>query len=242
MDVDRRPPSETDRADDVLLGLARGAAVAQLVPGVAHEVNNALTTILGHVQILLGRSDLTEDFRERLQLAASEGARAGRLLHAVLAISRTPATDRRPCSLADHAQRVLDLALPRLHQDGVRVVTEFGNCPVVRADEQDLQQAILALVQRAGDAMRGHGDDPVLTIRTGHAPDGARLEVLDTGPGDEVELPARAVEAIAVGPSRVGLVLARTIVAAHGGRLLGAARPEGGMAFTIDLPAASGRE
>jgi K+-sensing histidine kinase KdpD len=66
--------------------------------------------------------------------------------------------------------------------------------------------------------------------------------VLDTGPGDDVELPARAVESIAVGPSRVGLVLARTIVAAHGGRLLGAPRPEGGMAFTIDLPAASGRE
>jgi two-component system C4-dicarboxylate transport sensor histidine kinase DctB len=242
MSSDPRRPPEPGGADDVLLGLARGAVVARLVPGVAHELSNLLTTILGHVRIVLGRSDLAADLRDRLQFAASEGAQAARLLHALQAVSRTPGTGRRPCSLADHAQRVLELTRDRLHQDGVRVVTELGNCPVVRADEQDLQQAILALVQRAGDSMRGRGDGQVLTVRTGHAPGGARLEVLDTGPGDDVELPGRVTGALESGPHVVGLALARHIAAAHGGRLLGARRPEGGMVFTIDLPAASGGE
>lgn len=242
MSSDPRRPPETGGAEDVLLGLARGAVVARLVPDVAHELSNVLTTIVGHVRIMLGRSDLADDLRERLQLAASEGAKATRLLHALQAVSRTPVAERRPCSLADHAQRALDLTRDRLHQDGVHVVTELGNCPAVRADEQAIQQVILALVQRAGDSMRGHGDGQVLTVRTGHAPGGARLEVLDTGPGDDLQLPARVTDALESGPHVVGLALARHIVAAHGGRLLGARRPEGGMVFTIDLPAASGRE
>lgn len=241
MGGDRGRLPESERMDS-WLGLARAATVGQLVPGAAHELNNSLTTILGHVQVLLGRPDLPENLRDRLQLLAAEGARAGRLLHAMLAVSRVSTVERRPCSLADHAQRVLDLTRHGLHQVGVRVVTEFDSCPVVRMDEQDLQQIILALVQRAREAMRGQGEDLVLTVRTGPTPDGARLEVLDTGRGDDGVLPARLADALALGSIGAGLLLARHLAAVEGGRLHGAGRPEGGMIFTLDLPAAAGRE
>jgi signal transduction histidine kinase len=239
---DLRPLPGPGPAGDPWLDVARAAAVGQLVPGAVHELNNSLTTILGHVQVLLGRPDLSEDLGERLQILASEGARAARVLHALLAVSRAPGAVRRPCSLADHAQRVLDLLHHGLRHDGIRVETDFGACPAVRIDEQDLQQIILALFQRARQVMRGQGDGALLTVRTGTAPEGARLQVLDTGPPGEAGPPARGADALALGPVGAALALAAHLGAAAGGRLHAESRPGRGMAFTLDLPAAAGRE
>jgi signal transduction histidine kinase len=222
------------------LDVARAAAAGQLVPGAVHEVNNSLTTILGHVQVLLGRPDLSEDLAERLRILAAEGTRAARMLHALLAVSRPPGGEPRPCSLAECAGRILDLTRQELRHDGIRVETDFGRCPAVRMDEQDLQLIILALVQRARAALRGQGADAVLTIRTGLAPDGARLQVLDSGPEDAGP-PVRAAGALALGPVGAGLALAQHLAATAGGRLDGARRPGRGMVFTLDLPAAAGR-
>src|SRR5262245_56686132 len=96
--------------DAALIDLARRALVAEFVPGVAHELSNALTTALGHVRILLGRPDVADDVRERLQLAATEGARAVQLLQMLRAAAREAGGERHPCSLADPVRRALDLA------------------------------------------------------------------------------------------------------------------------------------
>src|SRR5262245_57860169 len=213
----RRLP-ETEPADSPWLGLARAAAVGHIVPGAAHELSNSLTTILGHLHVLVGRTDLSEALRDRLELLASEGARAAGLLRAIMTVSRGVSAGRRPCSLVDHAQRVLDLMRGELHRDGVRVVTEFEECPVVRADEWDLEHAILALVQRARHAMRAGSEEAVLIVRSGRTPHGARLEILDTGVVDDRELPPRLADALALGPISAGLALARHIAASEGGR------------------------
>ncbi len=107
------------------MDVTRLAAVGELVPGVTHEVNNALTTVLGHTQLLLMRPDLGEHLRQRLELVASEGTRAARLIQNLLAFSRPRPSERRSCSLADQARRVLELKadqlLPRQRAGGDRV-------------------------------------------------------------------------------------------------------------------------
>lgn len=223
-----------ERAQEQLLDLSRLVAVGQLVPGVAHEVNNPLTTILGHAQLLLTRGDLSEHLRQRLQLVAAEGARAARLIQNLLAFARATPSDRRSCSLADQARRVLDLKAHQFYQDGVRVVTDFGDCPAVHADEREVQHALLAIVHRAHQAMRGQPEERVLTVRTGDGGGQVWVEVLDTGPAIAPETLERLADPLAAAGS--GLALAHRVVTEHGGRLRGRVRPEGGTIFSIVLP------
>src|SRR6185436_15398557 len=91
--------------------------------------------------------------------------------------------ERRPCSLADQVRRVLDLKAYQLEHDKVNVVTDFQPVRPVWADENQIQQVLLNLVQNAHQALAKHRGERVLTVRV--AGDGARaiIEVLDTGPG-----------------------------------------------------------
>jgi signal transduction histidine kinase len=221
-----------------LMDVTRLANVGELVPGVTHEVNNPLTTVLGHIQLLLMRPDLGEHIRQRLELVASEGSRAARLIQNLLAFSRLRPAERRSCSLADQARRVLELKAHQLYHDSVRVVTEFGDSPAVHADECEIQHALLALVQRAHEAMRERSTERVLTLRTGARDGQAWVDVLDTGPTVVLESLDRLADPLEPCAGRgSGLALAHRIVSDHGGRLQGSPRPEGGMRFSIVLPA-----
>jgi len=225
------------RAKEQLVDASRFVAVGQLVPGIAHEVNNPLTTVLGHTQLLLTRSDLSEHLRQRLQLVATEGARAARLIQGLLAFARVGPADRRSCSLADQARRVLELKAHQLYQDRVRVVTEFGDVPAVHADERELQHALLALVHRAHQAMRERSEDRVLTVRTGADGRQVWVDVLDTGPAILLELLDRLADPLASATTHgSSLALAHRIVTDHGGQLRGGLRLDGGTAFSIVLP------
>jgi signal transduction histidine kinase len=227
-----------ERAKGQLMDVTRLAAVGELVPGVTHEVNNALTTVLGHTQLLLMRPDVGEHLRQRLELVASEGTRMARLIQNLLAFSRPRPPERRSCSLADQARRVLELKAYQLHHDNVRVVTEFGDSPAVHADEREIQHALLALVQRALEAMRERSTERVLILRTGAEDGRAWVDVFDTGPTVVLEFLGRLADPLEPGAARgPGLALAHRIVSDHGGRLQGSPRPEGGMRFSIVLPA-----
>jgi signal transduction histidine kinase len=227
-----------ERAKGHLMDVTRLAAVGELVPGVTHNVNNALTTVLGHTQLLLMRPDLGEHLRQRLELVASEGTRAARLIQNLLAFSRPRPSERRSCSLTDQARRVLELKADQLLHDNVQVVTEFGDSPAVHADEREIQHALLALVQRAHEAMRERSTERVLILRTGAEDGQAWVEVLDTGPAVILEFVDRLAGSLGPCAARgSGLALAHRIVSDHGGRLQGSPRPEGGMRFYIVLPA-----
>lgn len=218
--------------------LAEGklAAVGRLVPGVSHDINNPLTAVLGQTHLLLARQDLPSALRERLQTVADQAGRVARIVQALLAFSRRHPPERRPCALADQVQRVLDLIAHQLYQDGVRVVSELGTAPVIHADENAIQHAVLALVQRAHQAVVDGGGERVIAVRVSGDGTTARAEISDTGP-PLAPAEAAAIEDPLSGDDGPGLALAGHIIAAHGGRLRVARRPEGGVTVTVELPA-----
>ena len=237
----RRQLDELRRAQAQLIHAEKLSAVGELASGVAHEINNPLTTILGQAHLLLERPDLPEATRRRLTIISEEASRAARIVQNLLLFSRHYPPERRPCSLADQARRVLDLKAYQLHGDGVEVETLFEDCPPVWADENQVQQVILNLVQNAHQAMAGR-PEKVLTLRIRPVDSAVALEVLDTGPGIPPDaLPRLFDPFFTTKPpgegSGLGLSVSYGIVVEHKGKLRGENRSDrGGAVFTVELP------
>ncbi|MBI3635294.1 MAG: GAF domain-containing protein [Candidatus Rokubacteria bacterium] len=237
----QRQLTELQRAQAQLVHAEKLSAVGELASGVAHEINNPLTTILGQAHLLLADPGLSGPLRDRLTVIADETSRAARIVQNLLLFARHYQPERRPCSLADQVRRVLDLKGYQLEQDSVDVVTEFADCPPVWADENQIQQVVLNLVQNAHQAMAKHSGHRVLTVRVRALARGAAIDVLDTGPGIPADVLPRIFDPFfttkAPGEgSGLGLSVSYGIIAEHRGRLSATNRPEGGAAFVIELP------
>ena len=232
---------QIQRTQAQLIHAEKLSAVGQLASGVAHEINNPLTTILGQTHLLLTQQPLTEHVRSRLNIVAEETARAARIVQNLLLFSRHYPPERRPCLVADQVRRVLDLKAYQLQQDDVQVVTEFDDGPPVYADEHQLQQVLLNLIQNAHQAMAKQPPPRVLTVRALTGTDSVVVTVLDTGAGIPPEsLPRIFDPFFTTKPpgegSGLGLSVSYGIVAEHRGRLWAENRPEGGAGFFIELP------
>ena len=229
------------RLSSELVHAEKLSAVGELASGVAHEINNPLTTILGLSTLLLDRQDVPAAARARIAMISDEASRAARIVQSLLLFARHYPPERRPCSLAESVERVLELKGFQLEFDKVRVETDFGDCPPVLADENQLQQVLLNLVQNAQQAMAQNAGDRLLTIRIRPRVDVVAIELLDTGPGIPPEVLPRIFDPFFTTKppgegSGLGLSVSYGIIAQHGGRLYAENRPEGGAAFVIELP------
>jgi C4-dicarboxylate-specific signal transduction histidine kinase len=237
----RRQLEELRLTQAQLIRAEKLSAVGELASGVAHEINNPLTTILGQAHLLLTRQDLTEYLRDRLTVISEEASRAARIVQNLLVFARHYPPERRPSSLAELARRVLDLIAYQLEKDKIRLVTEFTPCPPVLVDENQMQQVMLNLIQNAHQAMAKHRGERILTVRIRPAAAQAIVEVLDTGPGIAPEVLPRIFDPFFTTKppgegSGLGLSVSYGIVTEHGGRLRGEPRREGGAIFAVELP------
>ncbi len=241
-----RQLEELRRTQAQLVHAEKLSAVGELASGVAHEINNPLTTILGQAQLLLDRSDASPYVRERLAIIGDEASRAARIVQNLLLFSRHYPPERRPCSLAEQARRVLELKAYQLERDKVAVTTEFEPCPPVWADENQIQQVILNLVQNAHQAMARQEDERLVIVRVRQAGAVVALEVVDTGPGIAPDaLPRLFDPFFTTKPpgegSGLGLSVSYGIVAEHKGTLRAENRTDRrGAVFTVELPVGEG--
>ena len=237
-----RQLEELRRAQAQLIHAEKLSAVGELASGVAHEINNPLTTILGQAHLLLSNSEVTPLVSDRLRIVAEEASRAARIVQNLLLFARQYTPERRPCSLADQARRVLELKGYQLLQDNIRVVTEFAPAPYVLGDENQLQQVLLNLVQNAHQAMAKQVRERVLTVRVWPNGQNVCLEVGDTGAGIPDEIMPKIFDPFFTTKppgegSGLGLSVSYGIVTELGGHLRAENRPEGGAAFILELPA-----
>jgi signal transduction histidine kinase/ActR/RegA family two-component response regulator len=240
--------AETRRQlDDLKHGQAQRAegerlsTLGKLAAGLAHEVNNPLTAILAQAELLMTRSEQSPEAQQRLQVVIRETSRAARLLQDLLQLSRRRAPERHPASLETQIRVILDLKRHQLDLDGIQVVTEFAPVPPVWADEDQIRQVLLNLVQNAHQSLSKHPGPRVLTVRIAEVEETVRIEILDTGPGIPPEVLPRLFDAFFTTKPRgegtgLGLWVSYSIIEEHGGRLRADNRPEGGAVFTVELP------
>src|SRR2546427_147138 len=221
------------------------AAVGQLVSGVAHELNNPLTSIAGLAEFLLEQQELGPKDRDHLQVIHEQAERAGRIVRNLLTFARKGPGERARVNLNDVVQRTLLLMSYDLKLKDIRTEKNLGSgMPDVVGDRHALQQVVLNLVTNAAHALAGNEAGRPRTIRINNLFDQrVRLRVADTGPGIPEEVlphlftPFFTTKEPGHGTG-LGLSITYSIVEAHGGQITVERPPEGGAAFLVELPPA----
>jgi PAS domain S-box-containing protein len=237
---------EVQEQRQLLTHLTRVATLGELSGALAHELNQPLTSILTNAQAALRfltrePPDLAE-LREILHDIVDDDQRAGEVIRRLRALLRKGETPRQPLDVNDLVGDVLRLAHSELIGHGVTVTLQLTpGLPKVAGDRVALQQVLLNLIVNACDAMRL--DQPVdrqLTIDTTlDDEDVVRLAVADRGAGIPVDGIERIFEPFFTTKEHglgLGLMICRSIVAAHGGRLWATNNPDRGATFAFTLP------
>lgn len=219
------------------------AAVGQLVSGVAHELNNPLTSIAGLSEFLQERPGLQPE-REHLRVIHEQAERAGRIVQNLLTFARRGAASDELVDLNDVVERTARVVAYELELRGIALVQRLAGSPLpVRGSRDELQQVVVNLVTNAIHAVRDlpEGAPREVTLVTASQDGTGVVRVLDSGPGvdpalvHELFTPFFTTKAPGQGTG-LGLSLSYRIVEAHGGRLAYAPRPAGGAEFWFGLP------
>src|SRR5215813_12151412 len=143
------------------------AAAGQLVSGVAHEVNNPLTAILGFADLLVERSDMPESARRDLRVILQEAQRTKQIVQNLLSFARQMPAQRHYVQLNAILRRTVQLRAYDFHSHGVEIVEQLDeSLPEVIGDAHQLQQVFLNIVNNAYDAVRETGRSPKVEIMT----------------------------------------------------------------------------
>lgn len=222
------------------------ASIGQLVSGVAHELNNPLTSIAGLSEFLLEQGHPDPRHREHLQVIFEQADRAANIVHSLLAFARKGPVKTEEVDLTEVARRTTDLMAHELamrHID-LEVALDDG-LPPVRGDRYQLQQVTLNLLTNAVQALGDLPGDARRVVRVATARDGRDviLRVEDTGPGISPELLPKIFDPFvttrqARGGTGLGLSVSYRLIEGHSGTLTVEQPAGGGSAFVIRLPCA----
>jgi len=236
-----REAPATDENRLVAERMERLNALGELVSGVAHELNNPLTAILGYAQ-MLPALDSAERSRA-LSTIEDEALRASRIVRNLLSFARQHRPRIESVDLNSLLERLVDVRRYSLAVDNVDVILELGELPPVPADEYQLEQVFLNLLSNAHQAVAPAGAGTI-TIRTTAIGGHVRVAFTDSGPGIPEELKARIFEPFfstrEVGRGTgMGLAIVFGVVTEHGGRVWVEQAPSGGARFVVELPITS---
>ncbi len=222
------------------------AAIGQLVSGVAHELNNPLTSIAGLTELLLERDVGGDTPRQHLRIIHEQAGRAGRIVRNLLTFVRKGTTEQTPVDINDVVERTTMLVKYEIDLRAIELVTRLHPHPaIVMGDPHELQQVLLNLLTNAVHALADlpPGRQRRITIETARNENRVILGVHDTGDGVPPELVANLFTPFfttkpAGQGTGLGLSLSYGLIQSHGGTLAYEEGVDGGAEFTIELPAA----
>ncbi|MGB0044300.1 MAG: PAS domain S-box protein [Terriglobales bacterium] len=227
-----------------LMHAEKMAAVGQLVSGVAHEVNNPLTAILGFTDLLMENPELPESARRDLRVILQEAQRTKQIVQNLLSFARQVPPQRQPVQLNSILQRTVHLRSYDFISHGIQVVERLDeSLPHVIGDSHQLQQVFLNILNNAYDAVRETARPARIEITSARADAFVEISFRDNGPGIPdpgiIFDPFFTTKDVGKGTG-LGLSICYGIVHEHGGEILCHNNPDSeGATFIVRLPVAS---
>jgi len=229
------------RTQEQLLQSEKMSAVGQLISGVAHELNNPLTAILGYAQLLDG-AGLDHRSADYVRKLFKQAQRTHRVVQNLLSFARQRKPQKQDVDLSKVLDETLTLREYDLKVNNITLERDIPvDIPQVVADPHQLEQVFLNIINNALDAMLEGNGNGVLKVSAYAKDNFVCVEFADSGPGikDTARVfdPFYTTKTVGKGTG-LGLSICYGIVKEHGGEIVARNREEGGASITVRLPAA----
>jgi two-component system NtrC family sensor kinase len=241
-----RDVTDLKRLEEQLIQAEKLAAMGQMLAGVAHELNNPLTAILGVTELLRDREGTDDPTKRQLELTHRQARRAARIVQNLLEFSRPASPQKKALDVNGLIERTLQLHEHSLRRNSIEV--DFhpqAGLPGIIGDANQLIQVFLNLVTNAEQAIREVRENGRIQIRLAAAASRILVTVQDDGVGLRPEALPRIFDPFYTtkrpgGGTGLGLSICMSIIREHGGNIEAESLPAGGSAFTVYLPIAVG--
>jgi C4-dicarboxylate-specific signal transduction histidine kinase len=219
----------------------RLASIGEMAAGIAHELNNPLTGVIGMSQMLLDE-EMSDGAKEDLKLICNEAQRAAAVVKHLLIFARKHTAEREAVQINTVVEDVLSLRAYEHKVNNIRVTTRFDNhLPEIIADPFQIQQVFINIVLNAEQAMMAAHNEGTLTITTERVGGNIKASFSDDGPGISPEnmrklfLPFFTTKEIGEGTG-LGLSISYGIITNHGGKIYAQSELGKGATFVVELP------
>jgi len=220
---------------------SRLAAIGEMASGVAHEINNPLTTVIGLAQLIMHR-DIPEDIESDVKTIADNAQRIADIVKRLLTFTRPQEPEREYIDINDVIKSTLAIRAYEMETSNIKVAIQLDpDLPLTMADGSQLQQVFLNIVMNADTEMRlAHGKGN-LFIKTETIDDTIRVSFKDDGPGiakenlQKIFDPFFTTREVGKGTG-LGLSICHRIVTEHNGQIYTKSRLGRGATFFIELP------
>jgi len=224
-----------------LIQAEKMTAIGELVAGVAHEINNPLTGIVGYTQLLM-QGSLEAGVRRKIETIAAEAERMAKIVRNLLTFARKHAPEKVLVSLNTVVDRTLELKAYNLRASQIRLETDLDPAlPATLLDFHQMQQVLVNLLNNAQQAMASARSGGTIRLATRCVDDVIELRLSDDGPGIPEEVQGRIFEPFFTTKkdgegTGLGLSLCYGIVQEHSGTIRVESGAGAGAAFVIELP------
>lgn len=240
-----RDVTESKRLEQQLIQSEKLAAIGQMVSGVAHELNNPLTAILG-VSDLLRERTADDASQRQLQLIHKQARKAAELVQGLLMFSRPSQHKSKQVHVADLINRAIELQ--KAESEARHITIEMNvarDLPPIEADPQHMTQVFVNLLANAKEAIASVRDHGRISVQVGISKAQQEILVDDDGPGIAPDVRSKIFDPFFTthrtsGGSGLGLTICLVIVKEHGGTIEAQVSPAGGARFRVLLPLMKG--
>lgn len=221
------------------------SAIGQFVAGVAHELNNPLTSVVGFAD-LLQHTLVDPKHQSYVNHIAKAATRCHKIVSNLLSFSRQHEPERVSVQLNKLTEEVVEILAYDLRTSNITLVKEYApTLPPILGDSHQLQQVILNVINNARQALEAFRHDGKITLRTGATASHVWLRIIDNGPGISRENVSRIFDPFFTTKPQgkgtgLGLSLCYGIMQEHRGRIRAESQPGVGTEFILELPIAAG--
>jgi len=237
--------TETRRLKDQIYHMDKLSSLGTLTSGVAHEINNPLTGIIGYTEMLL-MNEQEETTKKYLKNIYESAIRCKRIVENMLTFSRQKPPHKNPENINDIIDKTIELHEYWLKSTNIGIVRNYAEVPYTAVDRQQMQQVILNLLINAEHAISETGSRGTIEFRTAYdkTSNNILVTVSDSGAGIPPEIlpkifdPFFTTKPVNVGTG-LGLSIAHGIIAEQGGTIEAKSERGKGTSFIITLPRSS---
>jgi PAS domain S-box-containing protein len=243
IDVTERKQAEEERREleQKAYLASRLASVGEMASGIAHEINNPLTAVIGFAQLLMD-ANLPDEVKEDIGVIYEEAQRAAGVAKNLLTFARKHPPVKQLTNINSIIDGVLKLRTYEQKVNNIKVNTRFTpKLPEVMADYSQLEQVFINIIINAETAMLEANKGGTLSITTQRVNDTIRALFTDDGPGitkenlEHVFDPFFTTKEVGKGTG-LGLSVCHGIVVEHGGRIYARSKSGKGATFVVELP------